>query len=155
MQSRVLGYLWWKAWKKEPAFQKELEAEFKIRRSSVCSVVQCLEKRGLLERRSVSTDARQKELVLTDEGMKIQSEVINRLEQMESKMNGWLTPEERSWWIRCINRMETGLKRGRYMIKKLMSYIGEYKRDTLLSPISVTFEVILEVLLAHADGESH
>ena len=28
-----------------------------------------------------------------------------------------------------------------------MSYIGEYKRDTLLSPISVTFEVILEVLL--------
>ena len=87
VQSRVLGYLWWKAWKKEPAFQKELEAEFKIRRSSVCSVVQCLEKRGLLERRSVSTDARQKELVLTDEGMKIQSEVINRLEQMESKMN--------------------------------------------------------------------
>ena len=48
VQSRVLGYLWWKAWKKEPAFQKELEAEFKIRRSSVCSVVQCLEKRGLL-----------------------------------------------------------------------------------------------------------
>lgn len=33
------------------------------------------------------------------------------------------------------------------MIKKLMSYIGEYKRDTLLSAISVTFEVILEVLL--------
>ena len=33
VQSRVLGYLWWKAWKKEPAFQKELEAEFKIRRS--------------------------------------------------------------------------------------------------------------------------
>ena len=23
VQSRVLGYLWWKAWKKEPAFQKE------------------------------------------------------------------------------------------------------------------------------------
>ena len=114
VQSRVLGYLWWKAWKKEPAFQKELEAEFKIRRSSVCSVVQCLEKRGLLERRSVSTDARQKELVLTDEGMKIQSEVINRLEQMESKMNGWLTPEEQSWWIRCINKLETGLKEAEY-----------------------------------------
>ena len=92
VQSRVLGYLWWKAWKKEPAFQK----------------------RGLLERRSVSTDARQKELVLTDEGMKIQSEVINRLEQMESRMNGWLTPEEREWWIRCINKMEAGLKEAEY-----------------------------------------
>ena len=80
----------------------------------MCSVVQCLEERGLLERRSVSTDARQKELVLTDEGMKIQSEVINRLEQMESKMNGWLTPEEQSWWIRCINKLETGLKEAEY-----------------------------------------
>lgn len=33
------------------------------------------------------------------------------------------------------------------MIKKLVSYIGEFKRDTLMSPISVTLEVILEVLL--------
>lgn len=29
VQSRVLGYLWWKAWKKEPAFQKELEASLR------------------------------------------------------------------------------------------------------------------------------
>lgn len=114
IQSRVLGYLWWKAWKKEPVFQKELESEFKIRRSSVCSVVQSLEKRGLLERKSVRTDARQKELVLTDEGMKIQSQVIDRLELMETKMNGWLTPEEREWWIRCVRKMETGLKEADY-----------------------------------------
>lgn len=33
------------------------------------------------------------------------------------------------------------------MIKKLTAYIGEFKRDTLLSPLSVTLEVILEVLL--------
>ena len=42
------------------------------------------------------------------------SGVLDRLEQMESKMNGWLTPEERSWWIRCINKMETGLKEAEY-----------------------------------------
>lgn len=115
VQSRVLGYLWWKTWKKEPAFQKELEAEFKIRRSSVCSVVQCLEKRGLLELQKRKYRCQTKRSwLLTDEGMKIQSEVINRLEQMESKMNGWLTPEERSWWIRCINKLETGLKEAEY-----------------------------------------
>ena len=33
------------------------------------------------------------------------------------------------------------------MIKKLMSYIGEFKRDTILSPIFVTLEVFLEILL--------
>jgi len=33
------------------------------------------------------------------------------------------------------------------MIKKLAAYIGEFKKDTVLSPVSVTLEVILEVLL--------
>ena len=33
------------------------------------------------------------------------------------------------------------------MIKKLMSYIGEFKKDTILSPVFVTLEVFLEVLL--------
>ena len=33
------------------------------------------------------------------------------------------------------------------MIKKLMFYIGEFKRDTILSPVFVTVEVFLEVLL--------
>lgn len=33
------------------------------------------------------------------------------------------------------------------MIKKLTAYIGEFKRDTILAPISVILEVILEVLL--------
>ena len=42
------------------------------------------------------------------------SGVLDRLEQMELKMNGWLTPEERSWWIRCINKLETGLKEAEY-----------------------------------------
>ncbi|MBS6396244.1 MAG: ABC transporter ATP-binding protein [Clostridiales bacterium] len=33
------------------------------------------------------------------------------------------------------------------MIKKLAAYVGEFKRDTLMSPVSVTLEVILEVFL--------
>ena len=66
IQSRILGFLWYKRNHHEKAFQKELESEFKIRRSYVNSVIQGLEKHGLVERMSVSTDARQKELVLTE-----------------------------------------------------------------------------------------
>lgn len=33
------------------------------------------------------------------------------------------------------------------MIKKLTTYIGEYKKDTILTPVSVILEVLLEVLL--------
>ncbi len=114
IQSRILGFLWFKRQHYEKAFQKELESEFKIRRSSVTSVIQSLEKRGYIERRSVSTDARQKELVLTEEGMQIQRQVIARLEEMEKRVNGWLNPEEREWWIHCVNKIETGLKEAEY-----------------------------------------
>ena len=105
IQSRILGFLWYKRNHHEKAFQKELESEFKI---------QGLEKHGLVERRSVSTDARQKELVLTEEGIRVQRQVIERIEEMEKRVNGWLSPEEREWWLRCVNKIETGLKEAEY-----------------------------------------
>ena len=33
------------------------------------------------------------------------------------------------------------------MIKKLMKSIGEYKKDTILTPIFVSLEVVLEVII--------
>lgn len=114
IQSRILGFLWFKQQRHEQTFQKELESEFKIRKSSVTSVIQSLEKHGYIERRSVSTDARQKELVLTAEGFQIQMQVANRLEELEKRVNGWLSPEEREWWTRCVNKIETGLKEAEY-----------------------------------------
>ena len=114
IQSRVLGFLWWRKWEKKPVFQRELEEELKIRRSSVTSVVQCLEKKGLLERKSVSQDARQKELVLTDKGMCMQSQVIDRLDAMEKKILGWMTDEEWRWMVHCVQKLENGLKEADY-----------------------------------------
>ena len=33
------------------------------------------------------------------------------------------------------------------MIKKLSSYIGEYKKDSILTPVFVACEVVLEVII--------
>ena len=33
------------------------------------------------------------------------------------------------------------------MIKKLMKSIGEYKKDTILTPVFVSLEVVLEVII--------
>ena len=33
------------------------------------------------------------------------------------------------------------------MIKKLMKSIGEYKKDTILTPLFVSLEVVLEVII--------
>ena len=63
----------------------------------------------------MSTDARQKELVLTEEGVRVQRQVIERIEaDGKAQINGWLSPEEREWWLRCVNKIETGLKEAEY-----------------------------------------
>lgn len=114
IQIRMLGYLWKRRKQGDPVLQKELESEFKIRKSSVTSVLQSLERHGYVMRKSVRTDARQKELVLTEEGIRMQRTVFERMEQMEQRVNGWLSEEEREWWCRCVNKIETGLKEAEY-----------------------------------------
>ena len=61
-----------------------------------------------------ATEQQMADLEISSYQMTQVHDCLNRLEQMESKMNGWLTPEERSWWIRCINKLETGLKEAEY-----------------------------------------
>ena len=46
-------------------FQKDLEAEFDIRPSTVTNILRVLERKGFIEKLYVSTDARLKKIVLT------------------------------------------------------------------------------------------
>ena len=71
IQSRMLGYLYFQLQNGKQVFQKELEEEFRIRKSSVTSVIQMLEKKGLVRRAGVTGDARRKELMLTEQGKHI------------------------------------------------------------------------------------
>lgn len=91
-------------------FQRELEEEFKIRKSSVTSVIQILEKKGLVRRTGVPSDARQKELVLTEQGIAAQETVLERLNRLETMVNEILTDEERRNWFACIRKIETRLE---------------------------------------------
>ena len=59
-------------------------------------------------------DARQKELVLTEQGIAVQESVIRRLDEMEELVDKSLTPEERRLWFSCIRKIETRLKEAEY-----------------------------------------
>lgn len=114
IQSRLIGYLYCQRQRGKNVFQKELEEEFKIRKSSITSVIQILEKKGVVRRVPVSGDARQKELVLTEEGIILQETVIERLDRLEAIVNDTMTLEERKVWISCIRKIETRLKEAEY-----------------------------------------
>ncbi len=56
-------------------FQKDLEKIFDIRRSSVSTMISCVEKKGYIKRESIPTDKRINKIVLTEEGRKKHEEV--------------------------------------------------------------------------------
>lgn len=114
IQSRMLGYVYFQYCQKKRVLQRELEEEFKIRKSSVTSVIQILEKKGLVRRVGVPSDARKKEVVLTEYGITVQETVMERLESLENMVNEVLSPEERKLWHSCIRKIETRLEEAEY-----------------------------------------
>lgn len=110
IQSRMLGYLYFQTRSGKKVFQRELEEEFKIRKSSVTSVIQLMEKKGLVRRTGVPGDARKKELVLTEQGIAVQETVLERLNRLEAMVNETLSAEERRLWYACIRKIETRLE---------------------------------------------
>ncbi|MCI8585951.1 MAG: MarR family transcriptional regulator [Lachnospiraceae bacterium] len=114
IQSRMLGYLYFRSREGKKVFQKELEEEFKIRKSSVTSVIQILEKKGLVRRTGVPQDARKKELMLTEQGIAVQKTVIGRLDRLEALVNEALDLEERKIWFSCICKIEKRLEEAEY-----------------------------------------
>ena len=63
VQGWILGYLYTNQDKE--VFQRDIQQQFSIRRSTVTGILQLMEKNGLITRSSVDRDARLKKLELT------------------------------------------------------------------------------------------
>lgn len=75
-------------------FQRDLEERFCIRRATVSKMIQLMEQKGLIERRSVAHDARLKKLTLTEKGRAKNLEIIAELERIEKEMTDGI-PEQK------------------------------------------------------------
>lgn len=104
VQSRILGFISHNSEKKD-IFQKDIEEELDIRRSSVTSVLQLMEKNGYIERVSVSKDARLKKIIITEKGIEVQRNVWNLIQELEKSLIDELSDEELEILISLIDRL--------------------------------------------------
>ena len=104
VQGRILGFISYNSEKRD-IFQKDIEEELDIRRSSVTSVLQLMEKKGILERVSVSKDARLKKLVLTEKGKEIQRNVHDHILELDKSLRDELSDEEFDYLVSLIDRL--------------------------------------------------
>ena len=108
IQSRMIRYLYLESEKRD-IYQKDIEEEFNIRRSSVTSVLQLLEKKGYIERISVKDDKRLKKIVLTGTGKLIQEKVHSLIQEGEKRLKDELTEEELKIFIDILSRLSKKL----------------------------------------------
>lgn len=104
VQGRILGFIYCKSNKKD-IFQKDIEEELNIRRSSVTSVLQLMEKNGYIKRIRVSEDGRLKKIILTEKGLEIQRGVYACIINVEKSLRNELSDDEFHMLVALINRL--------------------------------------------------
>lgn len=102
----VIGYL---AKVQRDVFQRDLEEEFGVTRSTISRALMLLEKKGIIERVGVLSDARLKKLVLTDKGRAIALKMSENGEQMEARLTEGFSDDELATLADYMRRMRANL----------------------------------------------
>ena len=108
MHGWIIEYLY--CHRDELEFQRDIEREFSITRSTVTNILQLMERKGYIARRSVAQDARLKQLVLTEKGRQFHENTMLALHQTDEYVAGLLTEEENTELLRLLNKLYLGLK---------------------------------------------
>ena len=106
IQTRILGYLRHEEDEGRSVFQKDIEEVFRIKKSSVTSVLQTLEKKELITRESIPEDARVKKLVLTDNARRMQGSTCQKIGKMEEEFHALFSEEEFEQFVNYMNRID-------------------------------------------------
>lgn len=91
-------------------FQRDIEKAFGITRSTASKVINLMEQKGLVERQSVSCDARLKKIVMTDKSKAISHLMAEDMDLVESVLTDGFSPEEKKALYNYLKRMKQNLK---------------------------------------------
>lgn len=91
-------------------FQKDLEAECGLARSTVTGIVKQMERQGLIRRESVPDDLRLKKLTLTDAGMSLHLTMMRLLGAFERTLTRGFSEEELAVLDGMISRIQDNLR---------------------------------------------
>lgn len=110
MHGWILGYLYHN--QEKDIFQKDLENEFCISKSTVTNIIKLMEKKGYITRESVSSDARLKKLSLTDTGLMMHQMQVEILDEQEQRLKEMISEEELKIFLHTIHTLRSKIKEG-------------------------------------------
>ncbi len=104
----IIGYLYHH--RDLDVFQRDLQAAFSIRRSTVTGILQLMEKNGLVTRSSVESDARLKKISLTPKAVAMHENIVNSIRKTEESISKGLTEEEKQTFLRICGKIRANLE---------------------------------------------
>ena len=108
-QNAMMGYIMDHE-ETQDIFQKDIEEEFNIRRSSATVMLQGLEQRGYIRRTQIEKDARLKKIELTEKARKLQKRVRAEIDQFHEQLEKDLSQEEKEEFFRLLDKIKSNLK---------------------------------------------
>ena len=91
--------------KDKEIFQKDIEREFGMTRSTASNVLALMEKKGLVKRIPSLVDKRLKQVVLTDLGEEYSKKVKNELDSFNDKINACFKEKEKEELFDFLSRI--------------------------------------------------
>ena len=101
-----------------PVYQKDLEANFNIRRSTATGILQRLEKNQLVKRQATATDGRLKSLSLTPQGYDAYQSRRQKLDNANRLFVSGIDPEELATFYRVIDQIHSNLATAKKSVTK-------------------------------------
>lgn len=92
MQAWVIGYLYGR--QGQDTYQRNIEEEFHVSRATATNILKVMERKGLIERKSVDTDKRLKKIYLTKQAVAIEKDAIEDMQFVEQMLVQGLSEEE-------------------------------------------------------------
>ncbi|WP_195940126.1 MarR family winged helix-turn-helix transcriptional regulator [Romboutsia sp. 1001713B170131_170501_G6] len=96
--------------KDKEIFQKDLEREFDLKRSSISLMLNNMEKSDLIERVPVTEDARLKKIILTQKSIKLYEKISTAIDSIENKLSENITPEEIKVFQNVLDKIRNSLE---------------------------------------------
>lgn len=92
-------------------YQKDLEKQFSVTRSTASKVISRMEEKGLILREEVPSDARLKRLVLTPAAIDMHYAIMEDLKKLESNLADGFTQEELDTLLSYMDRLKDNVER--------------------------------------------
>ena len=93
MQKHVLKFVLLESLHRD-LYQKDIEEEFQIRKSTVTGILKLMEKHGYIYRESVKKDARLKRIVPTAKAEEMRPKILEHIQKTEAKLIEGIAPED-------------------------------------------------------------